>query len=247
MRRKFHYQVAVIVLFTVTASALGWAQPAWRRHGCGPLHRDANPGVARLVSALPYEDLSIEERSALLKMREEEKLARDVYKVLYDLWGLRIFANISRSEQRHMDAIKALLNKYDLPDPANDEVAGMFSSPEMQKLYNDLTAQGAKSAVDALLVGATIEDLDIFDLKEGLKKTDNQDVTLVFQNLLKGSRNHLRAFSRVLGMFGQTYTAQYLDQDEIDAIIQSPRERGPVNRDGLPVPMPWGRDCRGMR
>ena len=52
--------------------------------------------------------LSDEEVYWLMYMREEEKLARDVYATLYEKWGTRIFNNIRVSEQRHMDAVKAL-------------------------------------------------------------------------------------------------------------------------------------------
>ena len=48
--------------------------------------------------------------------------------------------------------------------------------------------------MDALIVGATVEDLDIKDLIDLLNKTDNPDIILVYNNLNKGSRNHLRAF-----------------------------------------------------
>ena len=240
MKKKLYIQITSALLLLTASAALSWAQPGWKRQV-----NSQQAGIAQSVTALPLEDLSAEESEALIKMREEEKLARDVYKVLYDVWGLQVFANISKSEQRHMDAVKALLDKYNLPDPAADDTVGVFSSPEMQKLYNDLVSKGRNSAVDALLVGATIEDLDIFDLKECLSKTDNQDISTVFQNLMKGSRNHMRAFSRMLNLFGKTYTAQYLPQDEVDAIINSPRERGPVNKDGVPVSRSRGRGFRG--
>ncbi len=247
MKRKYYYQISAALLLLVTLTATSWAQPGWRNNSFIPRTWGQETGLVSLINSLPHQDLSAEETEALIKMREEEKLARDVYKVLYDIWGVQIFANISRSEQRHMDAVKALLDKYNLPDPVSDPTAGIFSSQKMQTLYNDLTARGSKSLVDALLVGATIEDLDIYDLKECLSKTDNQDISTVFQNLMKGSRNHLRAFSRMLSLFGQDYTAQFLSQDEVDAIVNSPRERGPVNQDGLPLPGFNRKGCRGLR
>lgn len=38
-------------------------------------------------------------------IREEEKLARDVYLTLYELYQASIFENISESEQRHNDIL----------------------------------------------------------------------------------------------------------------------------------------------
>ncbi len=193
----------------------------------------AGPGT--IVSQLPYEELSQQEKDGLLKMREEEKLARDVYMYLYDLWQNPVFSNISKSEQRHMDAVGAILNKYGLEDPVDGMGPGQFNSPEMQELYSSLTAKGTSSIQDAFLVGATIEDLDIKDLEELMETADNEDVLTVYQNLVKGSRNHLRAFGSRLASLGITYKAQFLTQEEVDAIISSPWERGRVDKDGNPV------------
>jgi hypothetical protein len=130
----------------------------------GPGNGRGQAGLSTVVASLPAQDLSAEEEIGLTKMREEEKLARDVYQVLYEKWGAQVFGNITQSEQRHMDAIKALLDKYNLPDPVTDPSVGAFTSPEMQELYEKLVAQGEQSLVEALKVGATIEDLDLYDL-----------------------------------------------------------------------------------
>jgi hypothetical protein len=62
-------------------------------------------------------ELSAEEAASLLFMREEEKLARDVYNTLSATWGIQSFSIIASSEQRHMDEIKVLLDRYALTDP----------------------------------------------------------------------------------------------------------------------------------
>ena len=230
MNQKRFFQILTIIFTVMVSSTVVFARPPWQGKGfSGNMNNRSASNPASLALSLPKESLSQDETQALIKMREEEKLARDVYKTLYNTWRLRIFDNIATSEQRHMDAIKAMLKKYNIPDPVTDDSVGMFSNAEMGNLYKTLTAKGNTSTVNALLVGATIEDLDIFDLKECLKKTDNKDISLVFQNLMKGSRNHLRAFSRMLKSFGQTYNAQYLSQDEVNSIINSPMERGPAH------------------
>jgi hypothetical protein len=179
------------------------------------------------VDSLPLEPLSVSETEALVLMREEEFLAHDVYLALSVLYTKPIFRNIARSEQRHTDVVKALISKYALVDPAANHVAGTFTNPELQTLYNSLVSLGSSSLANALVVGATIEDLDIKDLENHLLTIDNQDITCVFNNLMRGSRNHLRSFYANILFTGGSYTPQYLTQAEFDAIVNSNHETGP--------------------
>ena len=139
------------------------------------------------------EILTSEEEAGLLFMREEEKLARDVYRVLYEKWELGVFDNIAQSEQRHMDAVLYLIGKYNLADPALDP--GIFQNEELQALYDDLVDKGLKSIVDAIEVGVIIEETDIADIVALLDQTDKNDIIRVYTNLLDGSHNHLDAFN----------------------------------------------------
>jgi hypothetical protein len=185
-----------------------------------------SPTVTSQIIALPQESLNADESSSLLLMREEEKLARDVYTALFGKWGLSVFQNISPSEQKHTDAILTLLNKYGLKDPVGINAAGVFINPDLQILYTNLVTQGSASVLDAYKVGATIEDLDIFDLGKALLKSDNQDIKLVYDLLLMGSRNHMRSFyGQIIGLAG-TYSAQFITQSELVAIVTSPNEKG---------------------
>jgi hypothetical protein len=179
-----------------------------------------------LVASLPDEALSAAETEDLLFMREEEKLARDVYISLYDKWGLQIFSNISQSEQTHTEAIRDLIEKYGLIDPVSDDTVGVFVNEELATLYNNLVARGSESAVAALTVGALIEDLDIKDLAGAVERTNNEDIALVYENLQRGSRNHLRAFTKQLSMRGGSYEPQYITTEEYESIIGSEQERG---------------------
>ncbi len=99
------------------------------------------------------------------------------------------------------------------------------------------------SPVAALQVGATIEDLDIHDLEELIAQADNEDIRTVYQNLLKGSGNHLRAFWYELSLNGGEYEAQYISAEELAAIVTSERERGRVDADGNVVDN-GGAGCR---
>jgi hypothetical protein len=153
-------------------------------------------------------------------MREEEKLARDVYITLNELWNRRVFGNISGSEQRHMDAIKTLIDRYQLDDPVGVDSLGMFKNKTLQELYNKLIEQGSVSLIEALKVGALIEEIDILDIQNELnEQVDNQDINFVYSNLLKGSYNHLRAFVRNLNRTGVIYIPQKLSENEYLSII----------------------------
>ena len=170
--------------------------------------------------------LTAAEAENLAYLREEEKLARDVYLYLFDAWGQWIFENIAASEQQHMDAVKNLLLKYRLDDPALD-AEGYFTNDELQELYNYLIAIGGKSKLAALQVGVAIEEMDIYDLQEILSETGKPDIIQVCENLMKGSRNHLRAFVGEIELQGGTYELEYLTQEQVDEIVNSPREKGP--------------------
>ena len=138
--------------------------------------------------------MSAEETNHLLYIREEEKLARDIYQALYSRWNVRIFSRIAASEQRHFDAVGTLINRYGLPDPAQP-ATGVFVNSDLQKLFDDLLAKGNISLLDALQVGVAIEETDIDDLKAAIAETDNRDILTVYGNLLNGSLNHLSAFN----------------------------------------------------
>lgn len=212
--------------------ALALITAAFITAGVPYVHARQNGGMTPQVASMPYEEVSAAEAEALQFMIEEEKLACDVYTFLYETWNHRVFKNIARSEQTHMNAIQALLIKYGLDDPTLGSEAGVFQSPELAAMYDKLTSKGVVSLVDALHVGATIEDVDIKDLQEQIALSDNTDIRTVYQNLMKGSRNHLRAFVGQLEYNGGSYTAQFLTQEEVDAILAADHERGMVDADG---------------
>ena len=193
----------------------------------GCTKEDTTPSdLTSQINALPKVSLDEDELMYLLLMREEEKLAMDVYTTLYDKWKVNVFLNISSSEQEHTNAVLTLLNKYNLPDPVSNNAVGIFIDEHLQSLYTQLVTLGNNSVLDAYKTGATIEDLDIFDLNDAILKTDNQDISLVYENLSMGSRNHMRSFYGQITSLGGTYTdtAQYISQLQLDAIINSPRE-----------------------
>jgi len=200
-----------------------------------------------LIKRLPKQPLSEKEVKWLIKMREEEKLARDVYLSIFKKYHFRAFRNIAKSERYHMRLIGVLLRKYDLEDPIKGIVneVGEFKSPEFKKLYDSLLKRADLSLIDALKVGAEIEELDIKDLKAALKDTDNRDVRIVYENLMKASRNHLRAFVRILKRYGVKYEPKYLSQEEVKKILSVKHEAGFYNAKGKPYVLSTKLEVKG--
>lgn len=165
--------------------------------------------------------LTQKENDDLRFLREEEKLARDVYLFCYDKYQISIFNSISRSEQTHMDSVLSLLNKYGIPDPASPLI-GVFVNQDLQSLYNSLIAQSNISSIEALKVGATIEDLDINDIDRFNANTTKSDLLSVYDNLTCGSKNHIRSFTSQLTLNVVTYIPQFISIEYYAIILSSP-------------------------
>jgi hypothetical protein len=145
------------------------------------------------------------EKTNLLWMREEEKLARDVYSTLYSKYKVLTFKNISKSEQAHMDAILFLIKGYKLEDPVKADETGKFTNPAFTALYASLIAKGSISLTEAYKTGVDIEILDIKDLKDAIGKTDKVNIQRVYTNLSSASAIHLKSFTYYLTRLGITY------------------------------------------
>lgn len=167
-----------------------------------------------------------EEVEMLVFMREEEKLARDVYRVMFEQWKTRIFTNISKSEEAHMAALAGRLSYYQVPDPIVDDSTGAFVDTGLAAAYLELTEWGMKSKDDAFMVGGYIEELDILDLQHSIAVSVHDDLIAVYEELMRGSRNHLRAYVGQIENRGIVYEAQLMDQQEVDDIVNTPLERG---------------------
>jgi hypothetical protein len=189
-----------------------------------PANSDASTDQTQTLKT-STEALSTEEETDLLFMREEEKMARDVYLFFYPIWNNSVFSNIAESEQQHMDSMAVLLNTYGLPDPVQNDSIGLFTNPDLAALYLTLTDRGQASLLEALKVGALIEEVDMRDIQHAIDQAEHADIIQTYENLLRGSRNHLRAFVRAIEEMGVVYEAQVLEQSEVDAIVDSPMER----------------------
>jgi hypothetical protein len=165
--------------------------------------------------------LTASEAEEVQFLLEEEKLARDVYLSFYAKYEKQVFSNIGNSEQRHLEKIKGLAEKYGVAIPKSiiNDQPGEFSNPEVKALYEELMAKGNTSLEEALRVAAKIEEMDITDLREAIATTKYEDFKTTFTQLEKASNNHLRAFDRSLAKEGVTYAPVILAANDFNTIV----------------------------
>ena len=136
---------------------------------------------------------------ALRYIREEVKLARDLYGALTEIWGLEVFENTAKSKQSLMNAVSYLLKQNGIDDPAGD--AGKFIDSDLQELYSYLVDQGKVSRNNAIDVTILIEQTVIADLNVMFHQANEKDIRKVVTLLMKGSENHLHELNRYLVMY----------------------------------------------
>jgi hypothetical protein len=177
--------------------------------------------VAMFSATLYAQTISENEKAGLLLMREEEKMARDVYQALNEKWNQVPFTHISESESYHMAQVKQLLDKFKLSDPVtrNADARGVFDNMSLKKLHDELVSSGNISLEAAFRAGAKVEEVDIRDLKNELAKATDPDIKSTYSYLIRASEHHLQAFTRNLSRLGITYTPEVLSREEFDAII----------------------------
>lgn len=188
--------------------------------------------------------LNFNEQTHLEFMCEEEKLARDVYITLGTKYpNFSVFGKIDDSEERHKCSVADMLEKYGIPNPSTNDNVGVFTGENygwyFTEKYNELIARGSVSDLDALYVGAFIEELDMLDINQcpkviietnneiddvsecGRIYTDKADIQRLYGFLLEGSENHLRAYVKnIEWLIGEgNYTAQVLTQEQVDDIL----------------------------
>ena len=228
IRRTFQTAIMVAALGTLLSACGGGSDT-----GASPMSVNADgsssfsaEALKERLSTYDLAPLSSAEAASLAYMREEEQLAHDVYTVSAALYTQPLFANITASEATHSATVKVLLDRYAQPDPLQGLPAGTYKSAEFQVLHDALVAASRVSLVEALKVGVEIEELDMRDIVAQQVAIDNADILMVYDNLLRGSRNHLRSYMKVLTQQGGSYVPKYISQAEFDAIIGSAVEKG---------------------
>lgn len=211
-------RIASAGMLVLMAASVLQAQP---RAFCGGNCLAAgNPGT---ISGQPLSQI---ERDALTGMIEEEKLAHDVYVTLAESTALPLYTNIAGAESRHVNALRQVALRYSVDVPSASNMIGEFSDPKFKELYVSLVKKGKNSPLDAAEVGAKIEELDISDLTTAIANSTHDDITAVYSNLQRASRNHLRSYSSQISSLGGTYDAEDLSQKEFDRIATSAFEPG---------------------
>lgn len=146
------------------------------------------------LSDVPSGTVTAEQKAVLTGMAAEEKLAHDLYIAFADQYDERVFSRVANAEAKHQEAVRALLDRYDVTDPTVGLEAGQFPTESTQELYDSLLAQGSASIEAALDAARTVEKTDIADLAEAVDGVTAPDVLNVYERLLAGSERHLVAF-----------------------------------------------------
>ncbi len=132
----------------------------------------------------------------LTYIRDEERLARDLYLAIAELYpDTTAFSRIAVSEQRHFDSVGGLLTRYGLTDPSAGREVGDYADAGLTQMYDQLLSQAKASVHEAYKVGVAFEVTDIADLETSLAGNLPADARKVLTNLLAGSNNHLAAFT----------------------------------------------------
>ncbi len=174
-------------------------------------HNMQKHNLSEMISGIKKQDLNTIEIDLLKKQYEEEMMANELYASFYEKYKIETFKKISESEAKHMQAVKALLDRYDIPTPTN--------YVHIQDLYNSLKETWSKSEFQALEVWVKIEFVDIDDIVTAIKSTDNDDIKVVFTNIWGASYNHLRGFLKAIeNNWYETKLdwKKYISEDDLD-------------------------------
>ena len=169
-------------------------------------------------------DLTADEIEFIYAVREDEKVARDLYFSFFGTFGLKPFENIGKAEDNHIKATEKLFDYYEIDYPALSE-NGKFENAIRQKLYDSLLLKGTPE-LEAFKVMALLEETNIAEYGEVLKTIVNPNIKIVIENLAKASVNHFKAAIRQITALGGTYAPSLMTQEQYRAVIAVGFEQG---------------------
>jgi len=138
-------------------------------------------------------------------------MSNELYMSFYEMYGVDTFKKIAESEAKHMEAVQALFDRYNIETPENYN--------HIQSLYEELKAKWSLSLKDALEVWLKIEIVDIDDIYTAIISSDNNDIRTVLVNIGWASYNHMRGFVKALANNDLTTDidySDYLTESDID-------------------------------
>ena len=155
----------------------------------------AGQGMGTGLTDVASGTVTDEQKATLTAMAAEETLAHELYVAFAEKYeDSAVFSRIARSETKHLEAVRTLLERYDITDPTVGLEAGTFPTDATQKLYDTLLAQGSVSLDGAMEAARTVEKTDIADLTAAAEGVTAPDLLKVYENLLNASQHHLTAF-----------------------------------------------------
>jgi hypothetical protein len=169
-------------------------------------------------------ELTADEIEFLYAVREDEKVARDLYAAFFEKYKLKAFENLSKAEINHIRAVELLMDYYEIEYPEAGDY-GKFTDPARQQLYDSLLLKG-ETALEAFKVMAQLEEDNIVSYLKVLEDIDNDNIGIVIENLERASENHFKATIRQITALGGEYTARYMTQEQYSAIIAKGFEQG---------------------
>lgn len=125
---------------------------------------------------------------ALNMALDDEYKAYSNYKVIIEKYGeIKPFSNIIYAEQRHINALIATMQRYNIPTPNNK-----YLLPK----YAPQAPNSIKAACEAG-INAEIENANLYDNKLIPMVKGYSDIEITFKNLRDASQyRHLEAFKR---------------------------------------------------
>ena len=143
----------------------------------------AQSGEIGAAAAAADTTLTIEEM--MVYAIQDEYLARAEYEVIMDIYGSQApFTNIIKAEESHIATLKALFGVYG------------FAIPEDTSANHTIRPDSLEDSYEAG-VNAEIVNIDMYE--RFLKQELPDDIRAAFDELRRGSVNHLAAFEKKAG------------------------------------------------